>query len=248
MRGWVISLLLHALALAAAIIVLPNSVSELSAPSVIVPIEAIVGDITDIAPIAAPAPLEELAPQPEPEGAPVLADASALTPVAEPIADPIAKPKPKKPEPPKSALSLDQLAKLIDRSAKEPGRKVTQTAPNAAQGERPRAGAGAQTGLSASEIDALRARMVACWRAPIDAADPDRLVVRVRFSLRRDGSLESGPDLLTPINRADRALVVAGENAVRAVRNCAPYDLPQERYDQWREIIFTFDPRQMLAQ
>ena len=248
MRGWVISLLLHALALAAVIIVLPNGVSELSTPSVIVPIEAIVGDITDITPIAAPAPLEQLAPQPEPEGAPVLADASALTPVAETIPDPITKPKPKKPEPPKSALSLDQLAKLIDRSAKEPGSKFAQTAPNAAQGERPRVGAGAQTGLSASEIDALRARMVACWRAPIDAADPDRLVVRVRFSLRRDGSLESGPDLLTPINRADRALVVAGENAVRAVRNCAPYDLPQERYDQWREIIFTFDPRQMLAQ
>lgn len=246
MRGWFISIGLHGVALAAAVVVFPHAVTELAAPTVVVPIEAVIGDITDVAPVAAPAPLETLAPQPEPEGVPALADASALTPVAEPLPDP--KPKPKKPEKPKDRLSLDQLAQLIDRSAKDSGRKAPQTAPDARQGERARLGAGAQTGLSANEIDALRARMVVCWRAPIDAADPDRLVVRVRFTLRRDGSLESGPDLLTAINRADRAMVVAGENALRAVRSCAPYDLPQERFDQWREIIFTFDPRQMLAQ
>lgn len=248
MRGWVISILLHALALAAALVVLPHAVVELAAPTVVVPIEAVIGDITNVAPLAAPAPPEALAPQPEPEGVPALADASALAPVAEPIPDPKPKPKPKKPEKPKDSLNLDQLAQLIDRSAKDNGRKAPQTAASASQSERPRLGAGAQTGLSANEIDALRARMAACWRAPIDAANPDRLVVRVRFTLRRDGSLESGPDLLTAINRADRAMVVAGENAVRAVRSCAPYDLPPERFDQWREITFTFDPRQMLAQ
>ncbi len=248
MRGWAISIFLHMLVLAAAIVVLPHAVRELAAPLVVVPIEAVVGDISDVAPIAAAAPPEPLAPQPEPEGAPVLADPKALTPIVEPIPDPTSKPKPKKPEKPKNSLDLDSLARLIDRSAKKPGAKATQTAPNAAQGERPRAGVGAGKGLTATEIDALRARMVACWRAPIDAADPDRLIVKVRFTLRRDGSLESGPEVLTPINRTDRALVVASENAVRAVRSCAPYMLPQERFDQWREITFTFDPRLMLAQ
>jgi hypothetical protein len=34
---------------------------------------------------------------------------------------------------------------------------------------------------------------------------------------------------------------------VRAVRRCAPYNLPAEKYDSWREINVTFDPREMFG-
>ena len=36
------------------------------------------------------------------------------------------------------------------------------------------------------------------------------------------------------------------ESAVRAVRACSPLKLPPESYQQWRNVIFNFDPA-MLA-
>ena len=33
---------------------------------------------------------------------------------------------------------------------------------------------------------------------------------------------------------------------MRAVRECAPFHLPPERYNVWRVIIWEFDPTQML--
>ena len=35
--------------------------------------------------------------------------------------------------------------------------------------------------------------------------------------------------------------------AVRAVLSCAPYEFPSEKYELWKEIKFTFDPRNMLG-
>ena len=40
---------------------------------------------------------------------------------------------------------------------------------------------------------------------------------------------------------------LSAESAVRAVRRCAPYNLPPEKYDSWREILMTFDPREILG-
>ena len=40
---------------------------------------------------------------------------------------------------------------------------------------------------------------------------------------------------------------VAAESALRAVQRCAPFNLPVEKYDSWKEIIMTFDPREMFG-
>ena len=37
----------------------------------------------------------------------------------------------------------------------------------------------------------------------------------------------------------------APESALRAVRQCAPYNLPAEKYDAWKQVKVTFDPREM---
>ncbi len=39
---------------------------------------------------------------------------------------------------------------------------------------------------------------------------------------------------------------VASEAAVRAVRRCAPYNLPAEKYDTWAQVTVNFDPSQMF--
>ena len=49
--------------------------------------------------------------------------------------------------------------------------------------------------------------------------------------------------------RSDPFKLAAGESALRAVLNpsCQPYILPANRYDVWKDIKLTFNPREMLG-
>jgi colicin import membrane protein len=40
---------------------------------------------------------------------------------------------------------------------------------------------------------------------------------------------------------------VAAESALRAVRRCQPYTMPAAKYDIWRDVEVTFDPRDMFG-
>jgi colicin import membrane protein len=46
--------------------------------------------------------------------------------------------------------------------------------------------------------------------------------------------------------RGDALFRIAAEAAVRAVRECSPFDLPADRYAAWRVITWEFDPSQMM--
>ena len=99
--------------------------------------------------------------------------------------------------------------------------------------------------------DALRNQIAPCWSPPVGAANGAQLIVNFELSLNPDGSVARPPQL-----DADSAAAVAGNSytraakdaALRAIYKCAPYKLPADRYDQWREITFHFDPRQMMGQ
>jgi hypothetical protein len=92
----------------------------------------------------------------------------------------------------------------------------------------------------------LRAQMNRCWRAPYDLPNPARLIVSVRVSLARDGSLAKPPRIVSEVAPDDVEMRVAADNALHAVRVCAPYTLPADSYEMWREVTFTFDPRAMM--
>ena len=38
----------------------------------------------------------------------------------------------------------------------------------------------------------------------------------------------------------------AADSAMRAIFKCSPLDLPPKKYDLWKTITVTFDPRTML--
>jgi colicin import membrane protein len=105
--------------------------------------------------------------------------------------------------------------------------------------------AGNAAALSQSEIDALRARIQQCWSPPVGLADARDLVVVVRIQFNRDGSLSRDPSLS---NSASHAMFqIAAESALRAVRRCAPYSfMPAAKYDTWKDVEVTFDPRDMF--
>lgn len=86
------------------------------------------------------------------------------------------------------------------------------------------------------------------WQPP-SGVDVERLVTVVRFRLNRDGSLASAPEVLRTdgVTDSNRAQVRRHqEQAIRAVRLAAPFDLPEQYYSGWRVVTSNFDNR--LAQ
>ncbi len=149
---------------------------------------------------------------------------------------------PKKPTPPQQPkFDATRIAALLDK--REPQRK---SATGDTISTRPTLGAttGNAPQLSQSEMDALRARLQSCWSVPAGASEAKDLAVQVRIQFKQDGSLMAEPVVM---NRGSSTFFqVAAESALRAVRRCAPYSfLPVAKYDAWKDVEVTFDPRDM---
>lgn len=265
--SFIISLGLHLSLFASAFIYFPRAANEPDSESVLVPIELVtLAEDTNIrAARPEPEPEPEIVqppepvvaePQPEPEAEPEpvpLPPEEEAEPEPEP--EPEAEPEPTPPEPepepeperrapeprpqPEQGLDLDALSSLVDRSRQQ----SAQSQP-ADEGET-RQGAGAGTAMTATMSDLFRSQTARCWREPSDAPDPASLRVSVEVQLERDGSL-SAPPRLVDANRVlgspNSYLRLAGERAVRAVIECAPYAMPAGQYQQWRRITVNFEP------
>ena len=125
--------------------------------------------------------------------------------------------------------------------------KEKKPAPSKAVAERAVRGAGAQTALTASEIDALKAKLAKCWNVPVGAPDPAALVFRVRFSLNEDGTVSGAPQLVDKGGLGDPYFRAAADSAIRAIHMCGPYELPPDKYANWQEITIEFDPTKMAG-
>ena len=192
---------------------------------------------------------------PPPESMPVekKPDPPKVDPIAEALKKEEAKvPKPKpRPKPraraapkPKRDRVFDQskIAALLDK--RDPTR-------HAATGEslNSTASLGASRGtaktLSQSEMDALRARLARLWNVQAGLEHPEELIVDIHIRLRPDKRLAAPPEIVT--RGASPRFRAAADAAVRAVLQAQPYDmLRPETYEVWKDIIVTFDPRQMF--
>lgn len=198
-----------------------------------------------------PAPTPDKAPDPKPAAA---TPDPKLDPIAEALKrDEAHKPEPKKeakvtpPMPPKKPptpqpkFDATRIAALLDK--RDPQRHA---ATGATLSNTPTLGTstGNAPRLSQTEIDALRARIQECWTVPAGATEAKDLVVQVRILFRPDGSLQAEPILLN--HGSGPYFQVAAEAALRAVRRCAPYNfLPAAKYEAWKDVEVTFDPRDM---
>jgi outer membrane biosynthesis protein TonB len=179
----------------------------------------------------------------------------APRPKPDPIADKIkkvekqqeakAEPKPlppRKPPPPKSPkFDADKIAALLDK--RDPQRMAATGATLSV----PTLGTaiGNAAHLSQSELDALRARLMALWNPPVGIQNPEDYVIRIRIRLGRDGRLTAPPLVIT--HGTGQLFETARDSAVRAVFRGQPFDmLKPEHYDTWKDIEVTFDPRDMF--
>jgi hypothetical protein len=80
----------------------------------------------------------------------------------------------------------------------------------------------------AADLAPLLSNQIArCWNPPPKSSG----AVTVRFDLREDGSVVGTPKVT--------GLASAGvaDSAVHAVKFCAPYHLPRERYTDWQHAV-----------
>jgi colicin import membrane protein len=98
--------------------------------------------------------------------------------------------------------------------------------------------------LSASEMDALRQQIQACWNPPFGVDEAMDLKVQVQIKLTLSGEVEGAPQIKSSggsgVQRA------AAEAARRAVLSCAPYNLPADKYDTWQDVVVNFDPQDLF--
>jgi len=102
--------------------------------------------------------------------------------------------------------------------------------------------------LTITEEDALRRQISACWNPPIGARDVQSLVVEILIDVNPDRTVANLEIVDKGRYGSDSFFRAAADAAVRAVRNpkCSPLELAPEKYEQWKRIDFTFDPRDML--
>lgn len=270
--GFIFSAVFHVTLVAVAAVGIPALKRDLAPLSEAIPVELItVDDLNRIRaeaqrPKPQPKPQRTAAAQPAAIRQALEPDADAVPmPDARPAKKPEIKPKTKprvmpaaalrsKPKPP-SSLDTGRLAALIDKSIKE-----TETAPQVPKEDyRERL----EEAVKSSQLSRLRARrstatleamvqaqVERCWNPPAGAKDAGDLVVKIRIWLTLEGKLVRPPQILGRgffSSAEDSFYRVAAESAARAVRRCAPYNLPKDRYDQWSEIDLNFDPSQMLG-
>ena len=201
---------------------------------------------------SAPDPSRAAAPAPA-DIAPPVPEAIAPTPLL-PAPKPIAQPKP---VPAPVARTLPKPAakpvKPVQESVKPPrrpglsrdlvsGLSDTPNADSAASGTPAKVASPAVASSIGAEI---RRQLKPHWKSPT-GADVELLRTTLIVRLKRDGSIDGSPmlDTQSGVNESNRGQArLHVDQAIRAVRLAAPFNLPAEYYDAWKVIRPTFDKR-----
>ena len=138
----------------------------------------------------------------------------------------------------------NKIAALIDKSKEEFAEtenktdKITQSQNKNAE----------RTGLSLTEEDALKAQIFGCWSIPLGLPYNENLLVRIKLSLKPDGTVIKSEILdHARMNKPGQAFYkVLAESALRAIRLCQPLRVPTTGYERWKDLQLNFDAKEML--
>ena len=217
------------------------------APEVIAEVPPPPPEPTTAKPEPAPRVAEAVAPPPPP----TIPEPSLAPPPPPPKPVNLAKPKPKpapepvvaaKPEPPDPLASLLKSVIEDTRNAIKVEQKQAEARPAEPPPETSTMSRISDQPLSSSVSAAIRRQVEDKWSLPAGAAGAGELAVEIRISLLPDGTVQRAR--IVDQTRLSQAFFrTMAESARRAVLQASPLrDLPPEKYEQWREITFTFKP------
>lgn len=101
--------------------------------------------------------------------------------------------------------------------------------------------------MTGSEREGFRVAVNGCWNVDPGSVAATVTVV-VGFSLTQDGKVEGNQVELLSSQGDASAVNIAFESARRAILRCqgqGGYQLPAEKYGQWKDVEITFDPSGM---
>lgn len=186
-------------------------------------------------------------PKPKAKPAPPKKPKTQVAAKTPPAPKPKRKPKPPPPKPDEFQSLLKNLAK--DRRAAEKARADAPAKVVKKVAEKPKRSALQARMIAASLAQAVNTQVTPCWSIPAGAKDAANMRVAIRIRLNPDGALGAAPKVEdTRRLGSDTSFRVVAESALRALRTCAPLKLPYDQYDLWKDIIFTFDPKEALGQ
>lgn len=157
------------------------------------------------------------------------------------------KPKPKAEKEKADKKKLDDLfSDILDEAVKD--NKSTKPATKK-KGGRLKGAPADKVGdvVTATEIDAIRRQIARCWIVPNGARDVQDLVVDLEMKLAKDGTvLEAKVSDKARMARDQRFRAAAG-SAQRAVLDpkCNPLPLNSEKYEEWKNLEMSFNPKDM---
>jgi len=138
----------------------------------------------------------------------------------------------------------EAIAAAVDQAANQPSSDPMTPPPAATAADVPQG-----PPLSAGEKDALRLAVQRCWNVPAGLANAEDLRVVVAVELAPDGRIIGAPRLIEPASTSRPEIRVAFEAARRALLRCQAggYELPRDKYAQWKNLEVAFDPKGMLS-
>ena len=206
------------------------------------------------APIPAPAPaLSQARPEPKPEPRPLPKAQPSPAPKAPPAKAQPARTPPAKAPATKTPATKAPVTKAQPQNPPKGPAGGSRIGPDFLKGTPGAAATGPATGQPAAAIGpAVRSALASAisrqlkprWVAP-QGAEAELLVTVLTWDLNPDGTLAGNPRVIrqegiTDANRAQAAR--HAEQAIRAVRLAAPFQLPDEFYPAWKRVSsFRFD-------
>ena len=149
----------------------------------------------------------------------------------------------------KTKAESARLSALIDKApdpkqaaAAAPAPAVPTTARGPVKGSaegRDAINAGKQ-GLLGKIVDKVKT----CWNIQAGGSEASSQVPVIRFELNRDGSIRGEPRVMN--YQSSPQFQLAADAAKRALIECQKYELPADKYDQWKLVTLEFDPREMF--
>ncbi len=100
--------------------------------------------------------------------------------------------------------------------------------------------------LSNSEVEGFKVQMSKCWSVPIGAANAHKLIIAVRVALSPEGRLLTRPEIVNDPGTRNPFFRTAAESALRAIRRCQPFRMPEEKYESWKNMTLVFNPAEMV--
>ena len=97
-------------------------------------------------------------------------------------------------------------------------------------------------------VNAIKRQLEPCWNLPTGAKDAADMVIEIKVFVNPDGKVRRADVIDNGRVNSDPFFRAAAESAYRAVNNprCNHLKLPPDKYDVWKDLTLTFNPRDML--